>query len=128
VPIGDVSPSAGDIDPQATLGQRHAMTPATMLFRRLFLGAAAVVVACMPLVTLAEKLGWNQRLIHQAQSFIAVPITCLASGLYLWNRRGQPGEGAMHPLAWLVFVVTCMWVALLAYVLWFADYSWMDQK
>ena len=43
--------------------------------RRIFLAAAAaVVVACMPLVTLAEKLGWNQRLIHPAQSFIAVPI------------------------------------------------------
>lgn len=96
--------------------------------RRIFLGAAAIVVACMPLVTLTEKLGWNQRPIHLTQSFIAVPIACLASGLYLWSRRGQPGEGAMRALAWLVFVVTCMWVALLAYVLCFADYSWMDQK
>ncbi len=96
--------------------------------RRIFLGAAAVVVACMPLVILAEKLGWNQRPIHLAQSFIAVPVACLASGLYLWGRRGQPGEGAMRALAWLVFVVTLLWVALLAYVLWFADYSWMDQK
>jgi len=34
----------------------------------------------------------------------------------------------MRALAWLVFVVTLLWVALLAYVLWFADYSWMDQK
>ncbi len=94
----------------------------------IFLGAAAVVVACMPLVILAEKFGWNQRPIHLVQSFIAVPIACLASGLYLWSRRGQPGEGALRALAWLVFVVTLLWVALLAYVLWFADYSWMDQK
>ncbi len=96
--------------------------------RPIFLGAAAVVVACMPLVILAEKFGWNQRPIHLAQSCIAVPIACLASGLYLWGRRGQPGEGALRALAWLVFVVTLLWVALLAYVLWFADYSWMDQK
>ncbi len=104
------------------------MSRLTDAARRIFLGAAAVVVACMPLVILAEKLGWNQRPIHQAQSFIAVPIACLASGLYLWGRRGQPGEGALRALAWLVFVVTLLWVALLAYVLWFADYSWMDQK
>jgi hypothetical protein len=96
--------------------------------RRIFLGAATVVVACMPLVILAEKLGWNQRPIHKAQSFVAVPVACLASGLYLWGRRGQPGDGAMRALAWLVFVVSLLWTALLAYVLWFADYSWMDQK
>ena len=104
------------------------MMPATLFFRRLFLVASAIVVACMPLVTLAEKLGWNQRLIHQAQSFIAVPIACLASGLYLWNRRGQSGEGALRALAWLVFVVTILWVALLGFALCFADYSWMDQR
>ena len=104
------------------------MSRLTDAARRIFLGAAAVVVACMPLVILAEKLGWNQRPIHLAQSFIAVPVACLASGLYLWGRRGQPGEGALRALAWLVFVVTLLWVALLAYVLWFADYSWMDQK
>ncbi len=104
------------------------MSRLTDAARRIFLGAAAVVVACMPLVILAEKLGWDQRPIHLAQSFIAVPVACLASGLYLWSRRGQSGEGAVRALAWLVFVVTCMWVALLAYVLWFADYSWMNQK
>lgn len=104
------------------------MSRLTDAARRIFLAAAAIVVACMPLVTLAEKLGWNQRLIHQAQSFIAVPIACLASGLYLWSRRGQTGEGAMRALAWLVFVVTLLWVALLVFALWFADYSWMDQK
>lgn len=96
--------------------------------RRVFLAAAAVVVACMPLVIVAEKLGWNQRPLHLTQSFVAVPIACLASGLYLWGRRGQSGEGAMRALAWLVFVGTLLWVALLAYVLWFADFSWMDQQ
>jgi hypothetical protein len=104
------------------------MTSVAILLRRIFLGAAAVVVACMPLVTLAEKLGWNQRPIHQAQSFIAVPVACLASGLYLWTRRGQPGEGAMRALAWLVFVGTLLWLALLVFVLWFADFSVLDQK
>jgi hypothetical protein len=96
--------------------------------RRIFSAAAAAVVACMPLVTLAEKLGWNQRPIHLAQSFVAVPVACVASGLYLWSRRGQPGEGAMRALAWFVFVGTLLWVALLAYVLCFADFSWMDQE
>jgi len=96
--------------------------------RRIFLGAAAVVVACMPLVTLAEKLGWNQRPLHLVQSFIAVPVACVASGLYLWSRRGQPGEGAMRALAWFVFVGTLLWVALLIFVLGFADFSALDQK
>ncbi len=96
--------------------------------RRVFLAAAAVVVACMPLVTLAEKLGWNQRPLHPAQSFVAVPIACVASGLYLWSRRGQPGEGAMRALAWLVFVGTLLWVALLIFALGFADFSVMDQE
>ena len=104
------------------------MSRLTEAARRSFLGAAAVVVACMPLVILAEKFGWNQRPIHLVQSFIAVPIACLASGLYLWSRGGQPGGGAMRALAWLVFVVTLLWTALLAYVLGFADYSGMDQK
>jgi hypothetical protein len=92
------------------------------------LAAAALVVLCMPLVTLAERLGWNQRPIHLVQSFVAVPAACLASGLYLWARRGQSGEGAMRALAWLVFVGASLWLALIAYVLWFADFSWMNQK
>ncbi len=104
------------------------MSRLTDYSRKIFLGASAITVACMPLVILAEKFGWNQRPLHLAQSFIAVPVAWVSSGLYLWGRRGQPGEGAMRALAWLVLVVTCMWVALLAYVLWFADYSWMDQK
>lgn len=104
------------------------MSRLTEAARRSFLGAAAVVVACMPLVILAEKLGWNQRPIYLAQSFIAVPVACLASGLYLWRRRGQPGEGAIRALAWLVFIVTLLWVALLGYVLGSADYSVPDQK
>jgi len=82
----------------------------------------------MPLVTIAEKLGWNQRPLHLVQSFIAVPVACVASGLYLWSRRGQPGEGAMRALAWFVCVGTLLWVALLIFVLGFADFSVLDQK
>jgi len=104
------------------------MARLTAYSRRIYLAASAVVVACMPLVTLAEKQGWNQRPLHLVQSFIAVPVACVASGLYLWSRRRQPGEGALRALAWLVFVVTLLWVALLAYLIWFADYSWMNQK
>ena len=104
------------------------MSRLTDTARPIFLGASAVVVACMPLVTLAEKLGWNQRPLHLVQSFIAVPVACVASGLYLWSRRGQPGEGAMRALAWFVFVGTLLWVALLIFVLGFADFSALDQK
>ena len=104
------------------------MSRLTACSRQTYLVASAVVVGCMPLVTLAEKLGWNQRPLHLLQSFIAVPVACVASGLYLWSRRGQPGDGAMRALAWFVFVGTLLWVALLAYVLGFADFSWMDQK
>jgi hypothetical protein len=92
------------------------------------LAAGAVVVAGMPLVLLAERLGWNQRPIHLAQSFIAVPVACGASGLYLWSRRGQSGEGAMRALAWFVFIATLLWVALLVFALGFADFSALDQK
>jgi hypothetical protein len=104
------------------------MSRLTDYSRRFFLAASAIVVACMPLVTLAEKLGWNQRPLHLVQSFIAVPVACVASGLYLWSRRGQPGEGAMRALAWLVFIGTLLWVALLVFVLGFADFSALDQK
>jgi hypothetical protein len=104
------------------------MSRLTEYARRIFLAAAAVVVACMPLVFLAERLGWNQRPLHLAQSFVAVPVACVASGLYLWSRRGQPGEGAMRALAWFVFVGTLLWVALLVFALVFADFSVMDQK
>ena len=104
------------------------MSRLTVYSRRFFLAASAVVVGCMPLVTLAEKLGWNQRPLHLLQSFVAVPVACLASGLYLWSRRGQSGEGAMRALAWLVFVGTLLWVALLVFVLGFADFSALDQQ
>jgi len=104
------------------------MSRLTACSRQTYLVASAVVVACMPLVTLAEKLGWNQRPLLLVQSFIAVPVACLASGLYLWSRRGQSGEGAMRALSWFVFVSTLLWVVLLAYVLGFAAFSALDQQ
>jgi hypothetical protein len=104
------------------------MSRLTDYSRRLFLAASAIVVACMPFVALAEELGWNQRPLHLLQSFVAVPVACVTSGLYLWSRRGQPGEGAMRALSWFVFVSTLLWVVLLAYVLGFADFSVLDQK
>jgi hypothetical protein len=104
------------------------MSRLTDYSRRIFLGAAAIVVACMPFVALAEELGWNQRPLHLLQSFVAVPVACVTSGLYLWSRRGQPGEGAMRALSWFVFVGTLLWVAFLVFVLGFADFSVLDQK
>jgi hypothetical protein len=104
------------------------MSRLTAYSRRIFLAASAIVVGCMPLVILAEKLGWNQRPLHLVQSFVAVPVACVTSGLYLWSRRGQPGEGAMRALSWFVFVSTLLWVALLVFVLGFADFSALDQK
>jgi hypothetical protein len=34
----------------------------------------------------------------------------------------------MRALAWLVFVVSLLWTALLVFALWFADFSVLDQK
>jgi hypothetical protein len=31
-------------------------------------------------------------------------------------------------IAWLVFIIAVLAITFLAYVLWFADFSWMNQR
>lgn len=97
------------------------------LFRRVMLGAASLVLACMPLVWLAERSGWSQRPIHLAQTFVAVPLAFLSGALFLGFGRSAEEGRAWRPLAWVIVVASGLWLAFLAYVLWFADFSWMDQ-
>ena len=51
--------------------------PVRRLVRAFFIGAAVVVLLCMPWVLAAEAFGWNQRPAHLLQSFIAIPIAFL---------------------------------------------------
>jgi len=96
-------------------------------YRWVFLAASGLVIACMPWLWLAERFGWSQRPIHWVQTFLAVPIAGVASALFLWASRGEPGSRGLRAWPSVVFVTAFLWVALLAYVLWFVDFSWMNQ-
>jgi len=71
------------------------------------LGGVGLVFVCVPWLWCAERLGWSQRPIHLMQTFLAVPVAFIA---------------------WVVVVASGLWLAFLAYVLFGADYSWMNQK
>ena len=55
-------------------------------------------------------------------------IACLSSGWYLWSTRAIPGPRVVRIQVWLVFILSALTLAFLTYVLWFADFSWMNQK
>lgn len=55
-------------------------------------------------------------------------IACLTSGWYLWSTRGMPGSRVVRIQVWLVFILSALTLAFLNYVLWFADFSWMNQQ
>jgi hypothetical protein len=55
-------------------------------------------------------------------------FACLASGLYLWNTRGRSGAKAAQVVAWLVLLGSALLLAFFVFVLWFADFSWMNQQ
>jgi hypothetical protein len=55
-------------------------------------------------------------------------IACLSSGWYLWSTHGMSGSRVVRIQVWLVFILSALTLAFLNYVLWFADFSWMDQK
>jgi cytochrome bd-type quinol oxidase subunit 2 len=103
-------------------------TRVVALYRKAFLLAVGVVIACMPWLWLAERFGWSQRPIHWVQTFLAVPIAGVASVLFLWASRSEAGSRGLRAWAWVVFVTAFLWVAFVAYVLWFADFSWMNQR
>jgi hypothetical protein len=55
-------------------------------------------------------------------------IACLSSGWYLWSTRGMPGSRVVRIPVWLVFILSALTLAFAIYALWFADFSWMNQK
>lgn len=87
------------------------------LLRTTFIAAAFVVVLCIPWVLMAESHGWNQRPAHLLQSFIAVPVAFLSSGVFLWLPSPHGAPLWERRLAWAVWVLSGLWVALIAYVL-----------
>lgn len=55
-------------------------------------------------------------------------LSCVVIGLYLWISRGRAGSSAGRNLAWVAFVVMVSMLAFCLYILWFADFSWMNQQ
>jgi hypothetical protein len=106
-------------------------TRVVALYRKAFLLAVGVVIACIPWLWLAERYAWSQRPIHWVQTFLAVPAVWVASAGFLWFGRTEPGARparALRVFAWFVWFIATLWLAFLAYVLWFADFSWMNQR
>ena len=103
-------------------------TRVVALYRKAFLLAVGVVIACIPWLWLAERYAWSQRPIHLIQTFLAVPTVWLASAGFLWFGRAEPGSRGLRVFAWFAWFIATLWVGFLAYVLFFVDFSWMDQR
>jgi hypothetical protein len=88
---------------------------ARRFLRTSFIGAAAVVLLCMPWVLAAEACGWNQRPAHLLQSFVAIPIAFLSSGIFLWLPSPEGTPAWERRLAWAVWVLSGLWVLMLAW-------------
>jgi hypothetical protein len=86
------------------------------LLRTIFIGAAVIVLVCIPWVLAAEAYGWNQRPAHLLQSFIAIPIAFLSSGMFLWLRVPEGAPAWERRAAWTVCVLSGAWLAMLAWV------------
>ena len=86
------------------------------LVRTVFIGSAVVVLLCMPWVLAAESFGWSQRPAHLLQSFLAIPIAFLSSGLFLWLPSPEGTLVWERRLAWAVCLLSCAWLAMLAWV------------
>ena len=94
-----------------------APLPIRLLVRTVFIGAAVVVVACIPWVLATEAFGWSQRPALLIQSFIAIPIAFLSSGMFLWLRAPEGSPAWERRVAWTVWVLSGAWLAMLAWVL-----------
>lgn len=90
---------------------------ARRLVRTIFIAASAIVLLCMPWVLAAEAYGWNQRPAHLLQSLIAIPIAFLSSGMFLWLRSPEDAPVWERRLAWAVWILSGLWLALVAWVL-----------
>lgn len=86
------------------------------LLRTIFIAAAVVVLVCIPWVLTAEAYGWSQRPAHLLQSFIAIPIAFLSSGVFLRLRSAEGAPAWERRLAWVVCVLSGLWLLLMAWV------------
>jgi hypothetical protein len=86
------------------------------LVRSVFMGAAVVVLLCMPWVLAAEAFGWSQRPVHLLQSFVAVPIAFLSSVAFLCLRTPEDAPKWERRAAWAVCILSGAWVAMLLVV------------
>jgi hypothetical protein len=55
-------------------------------------------------------------------------FACVASAWYLWSSRAQADVRALRAFAWVTLIGAVLLLAFFAYILWFADFSWMNQK
>lgn len=86
------------------------------LVRTVFIGAAVVVVACMPWVLAAEAFGWSQRPVHLLQSFVAIPVAFVSSVAFLCLRTPEDAPRWERRAAWAVCILSGAWVAMLLVV------------
>lgn len=86
------------------------------LVRTVFIGAAVVVVACMPWVLAAEAFGWSQRPVHLLQSFVAIPVAFVSSVAFLCLRTPEDAPRWERRAAWAVCILSGVWVAMLVWV------------
>ena len=100
----------------------------TKVCRRIMLGAVGAGLACVPWLMVVERTGGDQRPVHLLQTFFAVPVAFFTGAVYLWSGRQTTEGAAWRPFAWVVVVASGLWLAFLAYVLFGADFSWMDQQ
>ena len=92
-----------------------AAIPAALAGRDL-IGAAVTGLLCIPWVLASEAYGWSQRPAHLLQSFIAIPIAFLSSGIFLWLRSPEGAPAWERRLAWAVWILSGLWVLMLAWV------------
>ena len=89
---------------------------ARRLVRTIFIAASVIVLLCIPWVLAAEACGWNQQPAHLLQSFVAIPTAFLSSGVFLWLRTPEGAPVWERRLAWAVWVLSGLWVLMLAWV------------
>ena len=87
------------------------------MVRHTFILAASVVLVCMPCVLVSELMGWYQRSLHILQSFVAIPVAFLSSGVFLCLRVPEDAPVWERRTAWAVFILSGAWVAMLVIVL-----------
>lgn len=81
-----------------------------------FVGAAIVVLLCIPWVLAAEAFGWSQRSVHLLQSFVAVPVAFVSSVVFLCLRTPEEAPRWERRAAWAVVVLSGAWLAMLVSV------------